>query len=338
MIPYNKPYITGKELEYVKAVMESGYTAGHQKYSKLCETFFTERYGFKNNFLTTSCSAALDMSAILGQISPGDEVIMPSYTFTSTANAFALRGATIRFADSMENHPNMDVSQLSQLINEKTKAMVIVHYAGVACEMDAVMELFHETKNIASGEGGMLILNEDRFLKRAEQVYEKGTNRAAFFRGETQKYEWVDVGSSFVQSDLLAAYLYAQLEELETIQNKRLGIWNKYDTALRNKLGTIGIGLPEIPDYATNNAHIYYLVCRNKEERKQLIDRLKENGIMAVFHYQSLHKSPFYKDRHDGRDLPNADRFTDCLLRLPLFVDLSDSDQAKIIEQVLSFY
>ena len=362
MIPFNKPYLTGKETQYIEEAVKSGKISGNGIFTQKCQHFFESNYGFKKSLLTTSCTDALEMAAILINIKEGDEVIIPSYTFVSTANAFVLRGAKIVFADSMPNHPNIDASKIESLITSKTKAIVPVHYAGVACDMDTIMDLakkynlfvvedaaqaidsyytgkdgikkalgsighlaafsFHETKNIISGEGGMLAINDEQFINRAEIIWEKGTNRSSFFRGEVDKYGWVDVGSSFLPSEIVAAFLWAQLENLENIQNTRKAHWENYNLELNEWAKKHEISLPELPSYATNNAHMFYLVCKNLEQRTALIQHLKQNGIMAVFHYISLHKSPFYESKHDGRILPETDNFTDCLLRLPLFLEL----------------
>jgi dTDP-4-amino-4,6-dideoxygalactose transaminase len=371
MIPFNKPYFTGKETEYIKEAVASGHISGNGKYTKKCQQFFEEKYGFKKTLLTTSCTDALEMAAILINLKEGDEVIMPSYTFVSTANAFVLRGAKIVFADSLPNHPNMDCYTLEALITPKTKVIVPVHYAGVACDMDVIMALakkhnlivvedaaqaidsyytgkdgikkplgsighlaafsFHETKNIISGEGGMLAINDEQFINRAEIIWEKGTNRSAFFRGEVDKYGWVDIGSSFLPSEIIAAFLWAQLENLEDIQKTRKKHWEKYNSLLSEWANHNKISLPEIPNYATNNAHMFFLVCKNLEQRTSLIQHLKENKIMAVFHYISLHKSPFYKEKHDDRMLPETDKFTDCLLRLPLFFELESDSVVSVL-------
>ena len=362
MIPFNKPYLTGKETQYIEEAVKSGKISGNGIFTQKCQHFFESNYGFKKSLLTTSCTDALEMAAILINIKEGDEVIIPSYTFVSTSNAFVLRGAKIVFADSMPNHPNIDASKIESLITSKTKAIVPVHYAGVACDMDTIMDLakkyklfvvedaaqaidsyytgkdgikkalgsighlaafsFHETKNIISGEGGMLAINDEQFINRAEIIWEKGTNRSSFFRGEVDKYGWVDVGSSFLPSEIVAAFLWAQLENLENIQNTRKAHWENYNLELNEWAKKHEISLPELPSYAKNNAHMFYLVCKNLEQRTALIQHLKQNGIMAVFHYISLHKSPFYESKHDGRILPETDNFTDCLLRLPLFLEL----------------
>jgi len=376
-IPFNKPFITGNELEYIKDAVEYGHISGNGKYTKLTQQFFERQFGFDKCLLTTSCTDALEMCAILLDIQPGDEVIMPSYTFVSTANAFELRGATIRFADSRPDHPGIDERSISPLINKKTKAIVVVHYAGVATDMDLIMNLadehglyviedaaqsinsyythgdgsvsplgsighlgtfsFHETKNIMAGEGGMLVINEPEFIDRAEVIWEKGTNRTAFFRGEVDKYGWVDIGSSFLPSELNAAFLYAQLSNLIRIQQKRMAIWNKYHKALEETCIRLSISQPVIPDFATNNGHMYYLVCKTPEQRTNLITHLRELGIHSVFHYQSLHASDYFKLKHDGRNLLNADSYSDRLVRLPFYYELTTEDQDLIITAINKF-
>ena len=370
MIDFNRPYLTGREAHYMYQAVMNGKLSGNGEFTKRCQSFFEERYGFKKCLLTTSCTDALEMAAILCDIQPGDEVIVPSYTFVSSALAFVREGAKIVFADSMECNPNIDAEKIEALITPKTKVIVPVHYAGVACDMDKIMEIankhnlivvedaaqaidsyykgrplgsighlsafsFHETKNIISGEGGMLAINDERFIRRAEIIWEKGTNRAEFFRGEVNKYGWVDTGSSFLPSEVVAAFLWAQLEELDYIQNRRKLLWNKYYELLK-PLAAKGIfTLPDVPDYATNNAHMFYLVCNNLEERTALIKKIKENGAQAVFHYLSLHSSEYYKDKHDGRDLLNCDRYADCLVRLPLFYELEEK-QVDYITDVIN--
>lgn len=377
MIPFNKPYLTGNETAYIEEAVKSGKISGNGNFTKKCQSFFETNYGIKKALLTTSCTDALEMAAILIDIKEGDEVIMPSYTFVSTANAFVLRGAKIVFADSRKNHPNIDETKIESLITSKTKAIVPVHYAGIACDMDVIMELankynlfviedaaqaidsfytgkdgvkkalgsighlaafsFHETKNIISGEGGLLAVNDDKFIERAEIIWEKGTNRSAFFRGEVDKYGWVDIGSSFLPSEIIAAFLWAQLENLEKIQVKRKEIWNNYFIRLKDWAQKNEIELPLTPEYATNNAHMFYLVCKNLEQRTKLLTHLKQNEILAVFHYISLHTSPFYLSKHQGEELPETDRFTDCLLRLPLFFELRNEQHQKIINIINEF-
>ncbi len=378
MIPFNKPYLSGNETKYIEEAVLSGKISGNGIYTKKCQTFFEEKYGFKKCLLTTSCTDALEMAAILINIQPGDEVIMPSYTFVSTSNAFVLRGAKIVFADSRKDHPNIDENSIESLVTPKTKAIVPVHYAGVACNMDVIMDIakrhnlfvvedaaqaidsfytskdgvkkalgsighlaafsFHETKNIISGEGGMLAINDEQFCDRAEVIWEKGTNRSAFFRGEVDKYGWVDIGSSFLPSEIVAAFLWAQLENLDKIQVKRKAIWNNYNSKLRDWAMKNNVKLPLVPEYATNNGHMFYLTCESIEQRTKIINALKTKNIHPVFHYISLHSSPYYSNKHDGRNLPETDRFTDCLLRLPLFFELnSDLVVEGILELKLAF-
>ena len=359
MIDFNRPHLTGNELEYIRqAVEEQHKISGNGLFTKKCQHFFEERYGFKKCLLTTSCTDALEMAAILCDIQPGDEVIVPSYTFVSSALAFIRAGAKIVFADSMERNPNLDAEKIEALITPRTKAIVPVHYAGVACDMNRIMEIanrygilvvedsaqaidsfyferplgsighlaafsFHETKNIISGEGGLLVINDERFIRRAEIIWEKGTNRAEFFRGEVNKYGWCDTGSSFLPSEIVAAFLWAQLEKIDEIQDKRKTLWNRYYELLKPYADAGCFRLPDIPEYATNNAHMFYLVCNSLEERTALIKRLKENDIQAVFHYLSLHSSPYYLDKHDGRELVNCDLYADRLVRLPMYFDLT---------------
>ena len=372
-IGFNKPYLTGKETEYIQQAVMSGKISGDGKFTKKCHEFFEKRYGFKKVLLTTSCTDALEMSAILCNIQPGDEVIVPSYTFVSTVNAFILRGAKLVFADSRKDNPNIDEKSIESLITPKTKVILPVHYAGIACDMDIILSVaakhnvlvvedaaqavdsfykdkplgsfgamsafsFHETKNVISGEGGMLVVNDPRFIARAEVIREKGTNRSAFFRGEVDKYNWVDMGSSFLPSEIISAFLYAQLENLDDIQKKRKAIWSKYQKGLAVLQQKGLVQLPFIPDYATNNAHMFYLVCNSLEDRTGLIEHLKNKDINAVFHYLSLHMSPYYKDKHGARELPNCDRYTDCLVRLPLFYELTDEDMERVISEILNFY
>lgn len=358
-IPFNKPFLTGKETHYMYQAVFTGKLSGNGVFTKRCQKFFEDKYGFKKCIMTTSCTDALEMAAILCDVQPGDEVIVPSYTFVSSALAFVRQGAKIVFADSCENNPNIDAEKIEALITPKTKVIVPVHYAGVACDMDRIMEIanrhnilvvedaaqavdsyykgkplggighfgcfsFHETKNVtAGGEGGLLIVNDERFIRRAEIIWEKGTNRAEFFRGEVNKYGWVDTGSSFLPAEINSAFLWAQLENLDEIQSKRRQLWEKYYETLKPLADKEFFQLPDMPDYATNNAHMFYLVCNSLEERTALISKLKGEGIGAVFHYQSLHASPYYEKRHDGRNLLNCDRFADCLVRMPMFYELT---------------
>ncbi len=366
---FNKPYLTGKEVHYIYQAVASGKISGDGIFTKKCHEFFEQRYGFKKCLLTSSCTDALEMAAILIDIQPGDEVIMPSYTFVSTATAFVLRGATIIFCDSRKDHPGIDEDKIEALVTERTKAIVPVHYAGVACDMDKIMDIarrhnlyvvedaaqaiesfytgrdgirrplgsighlaafsFHETKNIMSGEGGMLAINDERFVERAEIIREKGTNRSKFFRGELDKYGWVDIGSSFLPSDIIAAFLFAQLENLDDIQNRRTQIWNTYKSRLEG--ASSKFTLPYLPSYASNNAHMFYLVCNSIEDRTNLINKLKEKSVRAVYHYLSLHKSEYYHDKYKGGELPETDRYTDCLVRLPMFYELTDQEIDTIV-------
>jgi len=377
MIPFNKPYLTGKETHYIEDAVQSGKISGNGKYTHKCQTFFENTYGFKKVLLTTSCTDALEMCAMLANIKEGDEVIVPSFTFVSTAIAFVRQGAKIVFADSYSDNPNIDATKIEALITSKTKAIVPVHYAGVACDMDKIMELadkynllviedaaqaidsfytgkdgvkralgsighlaafsFHETKNIISGEGGMLTINDERFIPRAEIIWEKGTNRAEFFRGEVNKYGWVDTGSSFLPSEVIAAFLWAQIENLSDIQAKRKFLWTNYYNQITH-LNSKQIQLPVLPRYANNNGHMFYITLKDIQQRSNLILALKNHGYHAVFHYISLHSSDFYNDKHDGRLLENSDKFTDCLLRLPIFFELELEDITKIVEILKAFH
>ena len=377
MIPFNKPYLTGKEMQYIEDAVKSGKISGNGLFTKKCQEFFEKEFGFKKTLLTTSCTDALEMAAILADIKVGDEVIVPSFTFVSTALAFVRQGADIVFADSYSNNPNIDADQIEALITEKTKAIVVVHYAGVACDMNKIMSIankhgiiviedaaqaidsyyiskdgtkkalgsighlsafsFHETKNIISGEGGMLCINDDRFIQRAEIIWEKGTNRSQFFRGEVDKYSWVDTGSSFLPSEIISAFLWAQIENMRDIQDKRIKIWNRYYEGLSSfePVSIKKLKLPLVPEYATNNAHMFYLVCDNVDDRTRFIQHLKDKGILSVFHYLSLHKSSYYEKYSTRKsELPNSDIFSDCLVRLPLFYELTDEQVEYIINTI----
>lgn len=373
IIGFNKPYLTGNETKYIEQAVASGKISGNGMFTQKCQGFFEKRYNILKALLTTSCTDALEMCAILLDLKEGDEVIMPSYTFVSTANAFVLRGAKIVFVDSKKENPNIDETKIESLITNKTKAIVVVHYAGIACDMDVIMAIakkynlfvvedaaqaidafykdkplgsighlatfsFHETKNIIAGEGGLLAINDKRFVERAEIIWEKGTNRSAFFRGEIDKYGWVDIGSSFLPSEITAAFLWAQLENINDIQTKRKSIWNSYFKGLKILENEGKIKLPNLPEYATNNAHIFYIICNNLEERTALITYLKNHNIYAVFHYLSLHKSPYYKNRYKESTLLNSDNYSETLLRLPMYYELSESEQLKIIKLITAFY
>ena len=373
MIPFNKPYISGKEFEYMKDAAERGHLSGNGYYTKKCQAFFEERYGFRKCLLTTSCTDALEMAAMLLDLGPDDEVIVPSYTFVSTALAFVRQGAKVIFVDSKADHPNMDEDKIEELITPRTKAIVPVHYSGNACNMDKIMALaekygllvveddalaidayyndrplgsighfgcfsFHDTKGIQCGEGGMLVINDERFLKRAEIIWEKGTDRAAFFRGEVAKYGWVDLGSSFQPSELNAAFLYAQLENLDKIQSRRLEIWNTYHEKLAPLAEKGLIYIPEIPEYASNNAHEYYFVCRTADERDELIKHLKDHGVQAAFHYQGLERSTFFQSNYIPGKHIQACEFSDCLVRMPQYHDLSPVDLDKIFKSLSRYF
>lgn len=369
MIPFNKPYCSGREISYIQEVCRSTTMSGNGEFTKLCHGFFEKRYGFRKCLLTTSGTDALEMCAMLCRLQPGDEVIVPSYTFVSSAIAFLREGAFIRFADSGSEDPNITAANIEPLINERTKVIVVVHYAGVACDMDAIMALaekhhlmvvedaahaidsyyknrplgsighvaafsFHETKNINCGEGGMLVVNDEKLVSRAEILWEKGTNRAEFYRGMVNKYGWCDMGSSFLPSEFNAAYLWAQLEQIDDIQGKRRLIWETYDQTLRGHLPE-GFRLAELPDYATNNYHMYYVLCPSLKVRTRLMDFLKNKGVQTTFHYLPLHSSKYYEDKHDGRELVNCDRYADTLMRLPLFYEETQEQAAQVAKLVL---
>lgn len=392
MIPFNKPFLTGKETHYIYQAVNSGKLSGNGTYTKKCQQFFEEHYGFKKALMTTSCTDALEMAAILCDIKPGDEVIAPSYTFVSSVLAFVRQGAKIVFCDSCKDNPNIDPNKIEELITNKTKVIVPVHYAGVACDMDKIMCIanyhnllvvedaaqaidsfykgkplgsighlgcfsFHETKNIIAGEGGLLAINDEQFIRRSEILWEKGTNRSEFFRGEVNKYGWVDTGSSFLPSELISAFLWAQIENLDIIQTRRKEVWLKYYEGLLPLANKDFFTLPDIPEYATNNGHMFYVVCQSLEKRTALIKYLKENDILSVFHYLSLHKSGYYVKHAESRpekfqetekigdeelvlglDLPNCDRFADCLVRLPMFYELKNEEIDKIIYAIHKFF
>jgi dTDP-4-amino-4,6-dideoxygalactose transaminase len=370
MIPFNKPYCTGQEVANISQVITSGKLSGDGFFTKKCQEYLENKYGFNKVLLTTSCTDALEMAAILINIQPGDEVILPSYTFVSTANAFALRGATLIFADSEDSNPNIDAKKLEALITDKTKAIVPVHYGGVACDMDEIMRIarkhkifviedaaqgidsyykgkpvgsighlatfsFHETKNIICGEGGLLVINDKRLTTRAEIIRDKGTNRSSFFRGEVNNYGWVDIGSSFLPSELIAAFLYAQLMNMENIQARRVAMWNRYDKKFRDASIAALIRTPLVPKYATPNGHIYYILTNGIEQRNAIIEACKTRDIQCVFHYLSLHKSTYFQEKYHGGDLRNADDYTNSLLRLPLYYDLTDKQQDYIVDTIV---
>lgn len=369
-IPFNKPYMTGKELDYIKQAHELGHLSGEGIFTQKCHRWLEENLHCKKVLLTTSGTTALEMAAILADIQTGDEIIMPSYTFPSTANAFVLRGARIVFVDIRPDTMNIDEMLIEQAVTNKTKVIVPVHYAGVACEMDTILKIankynilviedaahgflstykdkylgtigdigcfsFHETKNITCGEGGAIILNNERFIKRAEIVREKGTNRCIFFRGEVDKYTWVDIGSSYLPSEINAAFLWAQLEEAESITRKRLRIWERYHDAFGRLEDKGKVRRPLIPPECRHNAHMYYLLLPDLEKRNKLIDKLQVNGINAIFHYVPLHSSP--AGRKYGRahgDLSHTQNVSDRLMRLPLWVEMTENDVRLVVEAV----
>lgn len=388
-IAFNRPFLTGNEINYINDVLSGGKICGNGVYTQKCQNFFKERLGSIKCLLTTSCTDALEMCAMLADIKPGDEVIVPSYTFVSTALAFTRQGARVIFADSLTSHPCVDPESVERLITPKTKAVVVVHYAGVACDMDVFKRIarehnllliedaaqavdsyylskddiskkdvskedagkegcplgsigdlaafsFHETKNIQCGEGGLLSINNPSLVRRAEILWEKGTNRAEFFRGEINKYGWVDTGSSFLPNEYTAAFLWAQIEQMRQIQQWRKELWNRY---YNNLYGKTPLKMPFLPYYATNNAHMFYVTTQTPAERTALIQHLKDNGINAVFHYLSLHKSKFAVDNGmGGANLPMADYYTDCLVRLPLFGALTGQEVDYVTKSIIDFY
>jgi dTDP-4-amino-4,6-dideoxygalactose transaminase len=371
-IPLNKPFLTGRETEYIREAVLSGKIAGDGMFTARCRNWFIQNFGMRQPLLTTSCTDALELAALLLNIGRGDEVILPAYTFVSTANAFILRGAVPVFADSSAEHPNIDAAKIEALITPRTRAIVVVHYAGMSCDMDAVMQLsakysipviedaaqaigsmyrgkqrlgtigvlgafsFHETKNIIAGEGGMLSVNDASLGERAEIIREKGTNRSAFFRGEAAKYEWLEPGSSFLPSDIIAAFLFAQLEQFDAIQHNRISRWNRYTELLSSLSGKIV--LPAVPDYADVNGNIYYICCADQTERDELIAHLRGKGIYAAFHYLCLHRSPYFGAHYNGTPLHNAERFEQTLVRLPIYFGMSDEEQDYVAECIHDYY
>lgn len=374
MICFNVPPFTGKEMEYIRQAVENQKICGDGPYTKLCNEWIEDRTGTAKALLTTSCTHALEMAALLSDIKEGDEVIMPSYTFVSTADAFVLRGARIVFVDIRPDTMNIDEKKIRAAITEKTKGIVVVHYAGVGCEMDEIMAIakehnlfvvedaaqaimadykgkalgtfgdfgcfsFHETKNYSMGEGGALLIRDEKYVEAAEIIREKGTDRSKYWRGQIDKYTWQDYGSSYLPSDMNAAYLWAQLELADEINEKRLSIWNRYDEALRplEKKGILE--LPVVPDYCKHNAHMYYIKAKDLEERTALIEFLKENGIVAPFHYVPLHSSPAGKKfgRFYGED-EFTTKESERLLRLPMYYTLLDEQVEYVIGKVKEFY
>ena len=371
--PFNKPFIHGRELMNIAESVSSGKISGDGIFTKKCHELFKIKYNINNIYLTTSCTDALEIAAISLGIKEGDEIIMPSYTFVSSANAFVLRGAKIIFIDSQKENPNIDSLQIINKITDKTKAILVVHYAGIACNMDLIMEIsrkynipvvedaaqaidskfkneylgtigtygaysFHETKIISCGEGGAIIVNDISFADKVEIIREKGTNRSAFLRGEYDKYTWVGIGSSFLPSDILAAYLYAQLENIDQIQIKRKSLWKRYNELLKPFSEELKFETPNIPSYATNNAHMYYIVLDNEKCRIELIEYLKTKNILSVSHYVPLHSSPFFKKYSKQKEnyLPNCDKFSERLLKLPLYHDLNIDDVEYICAKIIT--
>jgi dTDP-4-amino-4,6-dideoxygalactose transaminase len=372
-IPFNRPGLVGKEMEYIAQAIANGHISGDGHFSKRCHALLEDTLRVAKALLTTSCTHALEMSAMLLDIKPGDEVIAPSFTFVSTINAFALRGARPVFADIRPDTLNIDERLIERLITKHTKALIVVHYAGVASEMDAIMEIaarhgvhviednahglfakykgrplgsfgtfaaqsFHETKNFSCGEGGALLVNDPDFIERAEIIREKGTDRSRFFRGQVDKYTWVDIGSSYLPSDMLAAFLLAQLEMKEDVQNKRRFIWESYNNRLQGWAKDRGFGLPTIPPHCEQAYHVFYLLAPSSKDRRYFIDRLKSQGILSVFHYLPLHLSPMGKTFGGRRgDCPVTEDISDRLVRLPMFYSMTDDELKTILDNILAF-
>ena len=373
-IRFNRPTLIGTELGYVTDAIERGRLSGDNFYTRRCHELLQQSLGVRKALLTTSCTHALEMAALLLEIGPGDEVIVPAFTFVSTVNAFVLRGARPVFADIRPDTLNLDETYIEALISSRTRAVVPVHYAGVGCEMDAILGVarrhgiavvednahgvfgkyggeylgtfgamatlsFHETKNLTCGEGGALLINDERYIERAEIIREKGTDRSRFFRGQVDKYSWVDIGSSYLPSDILAAYLSAQLESCETIQAKRKRVWHNYDERLRPFAGSYGITLPTVPPHCEQAYHMYYLLLPSLAQRSALIEHLKRQGILSVFHYLPLHLSEMGR-RFGGKegDCPVTEQVSDRLLRLPFYTDLTEADQERVVTAVCQFF
>lgn len=372
-IPFNKPTTLGNELDYIQQALVKGHVSGDGYFTKQVHQLLEEILGVEKVLLTTSCTHALEMSALLLNLQAGDDVIVPSFTFVSTINAFVLRGVTPIFCDVRPDTLNMDETKLEALITERTKAIIPVHYAGIACEMDTIMAIanrhqiavvednahalfakykgkylgtfgklatqsFHETKNFHCGEGGALLINDPELVQRAEIIREKGTNRSRFFRGQVDKYTWVDLGSSYLPSDMLAGFLYAQLEARDDIQAKRAEIWQRYDDELRDWAEEMGVQTPTVPAYAEQSYHMYYLLMPSFEVRTRLIAYLKERGILSVFHYLPLHLSDMGQ-QYGGKvgDCPVTEDISDRLVRLPFYYDLRDDEQMRVIQALHDF-
>ncbi len=368
-IPYHVPFPTHHlGLEFVKEVLLSGKTAGNQIHSEACKKILPPNFHGEQKFLTTSCTSALEFSALLASVEPGDHVILPSYTFPSTANAFLLRGATLSFVDSMPNSPNMDLDAVEELISSKTKVLCVMHYAGISLDWEKIKALkatynltiiedaaqcidayyvnndidyplgslgdfgaisFHETKNISCGEGGLLLVNNQEYIEKAEMMYEKGTNRASFLRKESEFYEWKSIGSSYTLSEINAAILHGQLLQKSEINKMRQAIWNSYNLAFEN------ISVPYVPSYAKHNAHIFYLQLASNSESVEFIEYMQKKRIQTLRHYRPLHSSSFFNDKHDGRILKNAQHFSDTLVRLPIHQEVNVN---RVIETALDFF
>jgi dTDP-4-amino-4,6-dideoxygalactose transaminase len=373
-IPFNRPFVVGKELYYIAQAVQKGHLAGDGQFTRMCNAWMEERFQAKKVLLTHSCTAALEMAALLADIEPGDEVIMPSFTFVSTANAFALRGAAIRFVDIRPDTLNIDENRIEQAITPNTKVIVPVHYAGVGCQMDVIMEIagrhnllvvedaaqgvdasyngrylgtignlgcfsFHETKNFISGEGGALVISDPRFIERAEIIREKGTNRSKYLRGEVDKYTWVDIGSSYLPSDLIAAFLYAQLEQADVITNQRQSIYARYAAGLKPLADAEILRLPHTPAECSHNAHMFYIIVEDEPTRRNILAYLKGNNIQCVFHYVPLHTSPMgLRYGCVPGSLPVTEKLSKCLIRLPCYYELGHEEQDRIISSIYSFY
>lgn len=373
-IPFNKPSIVGKELYYIEQAVESGKISGDGIFTKKCHKLMEDKYCIKKVLLTTSCSSALDMSAILFNISPGDEVILPSYTFVSTANSFLIRGAKLKFVDIREDTLNIDEGKIESIITPKTKAIAVVHYAGIGCEMDTIINIarknnllvvedaaqgieskyekkylgtigdigcysFHETKNVICGEGGAILINNELFIERAEIIREKGTDRSKFFRGEIDKYSWVDIGSSYLPSEILSAFLYAQLENIEIISKNRKFFWDRYYNNLEDLEKEGFLKRPFIPESCEYNAHMFYIILDDNKIRNSLSDYLKDKGILAIFHYIPLHLSKMGANiGYKKGDLPVTEKISDCILRLPLFYNIGKNNQDIVVEALYDFF
>ncbi|MFM7683198.1 MAG: dTDP-4-amino-4,6-dideoxygalactose transaminase [Bacteroidota bacterium] len=371
MIPFNKPYVTGKEISYIKEVIASEKIASNGKFMAKCEHFFMERYGFKLALLTTSCTTALEMAALLIDIKPGDEIIVPSYTYVSTSKVFEQLGGKVVFVDANVEFPNIDPEKIEGLITDNTKAIVPMHYAGVSCDMKRIMEIavrhqlyviedaamsidntyennyigslghfaafsFHETKNISCGEGGLLVVNDPKFIERAEILRDKGTNRKLFLKGAVDKYEWVDIGGSFAPNEITAAYLFSQLEKLDFIQKKRLEIWKTYTSEFENIKSSL-VEIPKIPAHSKSNGHGFFIVCISKEIRDSLIEFMAKKDIQITFHYQALHQSKYYLEHNQAISLPNAEHFSNGLVRFPLYTDLQIQNVKQICGELREF-